>query len=514
MDCPKCGKPLKEGAKFCVYCGEKIAQAEPAKPEQHPTQSEETKPVTQETETETKSETIHGDLSQNAARRIYWEIQPGQVARVISSNDISKFKDVKGIVISEGTTAYVRVNGKTIANISGGTYDFKQAEDYGNAGEANNKGWNLVRNLFKSKKDRPSEEEKALMESIKKGASFSILVLIDKAFQLMIGAKQPSLNDYQTFKPMTIRTKLLELQVGVNAYFQVADKEMFVEHWLNGRNVLTTADLVDELSDIVRVRLQECLKNAEWEGNQLPDELRRRLKDELNEDAVNQYYGLNIARLVEISAQSADLERFSNLSREMYLSEQELDYLQRTNDFKNRLAEVQNAQQLHEARTQVDLQRQLDEINKDNLLRQDELDKFTLLLDSERRLREARTKEEEDVVLAEIRKKGLLRENELKDLEQDADLARRRKEADFAFEQQQREEDLKAQKRQREFEQFMAMENAANQHEMEMARINNETERQWQERLNQQQQKQNDQMMEMLQILAGKNNNNNNNNNN
>ena len=37
MDCPKCGKPLKEGAKFCIYCGEKLTVSEPAqqpKPEE------------------------------------------------------------------------------------------------------------------------------------------------------------------------------------------------------------------------------------------------------------------------------------------------------------------------------------------------------------------------------------------------------------------------------------------------------------------------------------------------
>ena len=302
---------------------------------------------------------------------------------------------------------------------------------------------------------------------------------------------------------MQIQTRHYTLQVGVNAYFQIQDKEQFILHWLTDKAELTTAHLVDELSDIIRTRLAACLDDTAWEGNKIPDDLRRALKDQLNENAVNEYFGLSIARVVEITAVSEDLERFRQLSNEMYLSEQELDYLKRTNDFKNRLAEVQNAQQIHEARTGVELQRELDNINKDNLLREDELEKFKLILESERRLREARSKEEEDKVMAEIRQAGLLREIDYKRLEQEADIERRRREADFEFEQQQRQEALKAEHRQRQFEQFMAMESAANQHEEEMARIQAAGNQQWSERLHQQQQAQNDQMMQLLQTMAG-----------
>jgi hypothetical protein len=302
---------------------------------------------------------------------------------------------------------------------------------------------------------------------------------------------------------MQIQTRYLTLQVGVNAYFQIQDKELFIQHWLTERNALTTAHLVDELSDIIRARLTECLDDTVWDGNRVPDDLKRTLKEQLNQNAVSQYFGLAIARVVEITAVSEDLERFRQLSSEMYLSEQELDYLRRTNDFKNRLAEVQNAQQIHEARTGVELQRELDKINQDNLLREDELEKFKLILETERRIREARSKEEEDKVMAEIRQAGLLREIDYKRLEQEAEIERRRREADFEFEQKLREEQLKAETRQRQFEQFMAMENAANQHEQEMARIQAAGNQQWSERLHQQQQAQNDQMMQLLQTMAG-----------
>lgn len=493
MNCPKCNKPLKEGAKFCVYCGERVAPVVS-------TLSTAPSAVVQE---EPEAAVPTGDLGQDLNRYIYWEVQPGQVARLIHSSDLANFKDVRGVVISEGTTAYIRANGKTFCTLAGGSYDFdtKKPDPYDSTSPIK-RAWNIVVNLFRSIHHPDTDEEKAIFELAKQDCTFSIVILVDKAFPLLIGAKQASLDDYKTFRPMRIHTALLDLEVGVNAYFQIADKDLFIQHWLTDRKEVTTTHIADELSDIVRAQVQECLGNASWEGDKVPDELRRQVKDEINKDSIRTYFGMRIARIVEISSVNQDLERFRQLSNEMYLSERELDYLRRTNDFKNRLAEVQNAQQLHEARTNLDFQRELDAINKDNLLRQDELDKFVLLLESERRLREARTQEEEDAALAEIRKTGLMREIAYRRIEQDADLERRRKEADFAYEQQQREAEMKARQRQQQFEQFMAMEQASNQHELEMARTRGEYDSQWRERLSEQQQRQNEQMMSLLHEMA------------
>ena len=332
---------------------------------------------------------------------------------------------------------------------------------------------------------------------------------------MLVGAKQPTIDDYKTFKPMVIKTKFYDLHVGLNAMFQILDKERFINHYLTDCSLLTTAHIVDTISDSVRSTLQQLLEEREWDGSSLPADIRREMKESINEIATEQFYGLGIARIVEITADSSDMERFRNLSREMYLSEQELDYLQRTNEFRNRMTAVQNAQQIAEARSEAELRAELDKINKDNLLNKDEMDKFQLMLDSQRRLREARTKEEEDALLAEIRKQGLLRDIDYKRLEQEAELERRQRERDFEFQEQQRQEQLKMDRRQKEFEMFMTMENASNAHELEMARIHADTDKEWHERMREQQQRQNDQMMELLRTMASNNhpqqNNNNNN---
>ena len=508
MECPNCHHELKEGAKFCTHCGTRIQPAEP-----QPEQQE------QASEPQVEQPVVAEDLQQSQQGRVYWNIQAGQVARVITQDELGQLKDIKGVTIAEGTTAYIRVNGQTIATISGGSYDFKSVKQeavnaVNHKENALERAWGFVTNLFRSgkKEDEAASQDaaKKVEEHKSKGSAFSVIILVDKAFPLLVGAKQANLDDYATFKPMEIQTKYHTLQVGLNAYFKIADKERFLLHYLADKKVLNTAQIVDEIADSVRAVLQENLQDAEWEGSRVPDDLRRGMKEHLNAIANEYFFGLEIVRIVEITASNEDMERFRQLSREMYLSEQELDYLRRTNDFKNRLAQVNNAQQIEEARTELDLQRELDKINQDQLLRQDELDKFRLLYDSERRLREARTKEDEEAALADLRRSQLVREDEIaalqhqmetntyqrgqllqmmqlkdsidyKRVQLEGDLERAEMQAmselkieraryDLQFEQMQREEELKAQRRQQQFEQFMAMEQAANEHELQRER--------------------------------------------
>lgn len=508
--CPRCSSPVKPGQKFCTKCGERLIAAEPAKPEQTP----EAQPTATE-DAHAPQQPASDDVVQTSNKLIYWTIQTGQVARVITPQEMAAYSNAKGVVVSEGTTAYVRVDGKTVATLTGGVYEFKEALAKTDEGNAIHRAWNFVKHLFEKKPDAAEEEKKAMIFNLQKAAVFSIVILVNKAFPMLVGAKQPTIDDYKTFKPMVIKTKFYDLHVGLNAMFQILDKERFINHYLTDCSLLTTAHIVDTISDSVRSTLQQLLEEREWDGSSLPADIRREMKESINEIATEQFYGLGIARIVEITADSSDMERFRNLSREMYLSEQELDYLQRTNEFRNRMTAVQNAQQIAEARSEAELRAELDKINKDNLLNKDEMDKFQLMLDSQRRLREARTKEEEDALLAEIHKQGLLRDIDYKRLEQEAELERRQRERDFEFQEQQRQEQLKMDRRQKEFEMFMTMENASNAHELEMARIHADTDKEWHERMREQQQRQNDQMMELLRTMASNNhpqqNNNNNN---
>ena len=438
MNCPHCNQAIKPGAKFCVHCGKKIEAASApsndlAKNDENicPQCHNQLKPGAKfctkcgtkiQTNATINKQPLPQDMD-SANERMIWNIQPGQVARVIGESEFASYNKVKGVIVSEGTTAYIRANGRTIASISGGTYDFTQ-EELPESGMLN-KAWNFISNLFSSKKKEdvaskePNAEElymqqqKAILENAKRGASFSVVILLNKAFPLLVGAKQANLDDYKNFVPMQVATRTATVAMGFNAYFTISDHERFITHYLTDKQVLNTTLLIDELCDTIRVTLENELCNEELTSNRIPKELHDRIKNSINAIAPEAFFGVSLVRIVEISAANDDIERFNKLSREMYLSEQELDYLRRTNDFKNRLADTQNSQRLHEARTEVELQRELDNINRDNILREDELQKFQYLLKNERIIREARSDEERNAALAEIEKTGLIRQEEL-----------------------------------------------------------------------------------------------------
>ena len=413
--CPQCGAPLREGAKFCTKCGCKVGNA-PASA----VSSEDKKPQVAE------------DMG-TAKGRIYWNIQPGQIARVITEQEFDSYSKVQGIIISEGTTAYIRANGHTIASISGGTYDFiaDAGQPAAELKESVRQGWSVLTSLFKSRSRKAAEaaagptpeelykqQQQAILENAKRGVAFSVVILLDKAFPLYVGAKQANLDDYATFVPMKIQTRYLEMAVGVNAYFKITDPERFIIHYLTDKHLANNAIVVDEIADTVRVTLQEVLGDQEFKENRIPKELHGAIKERLNEVATEAFFGISIVRIVEISAENKDLERMAALSRELYLSEQELDYLRRTNDFKNRLADANNSQRLHEANSEAELRRQLDAINRDNLLQENELKIFEHLLQNERIVREAKSDEEREAALAAIAQSQFVREADMQMLKQ------------------------------------------------------------------------------------------------
>lgn len=420
MNCSKCGAPLKPGAKFCVKCGTKVSTNIP---EAMPPQSQPSD--NQQTGKNDKEDLIVTN------QRIHWNITPGQVARVITEQEMATYKNAEGIIIAEGTTAFIRANGATIATISGGSYDFQPRRT--TVGEAIStsisNAWQVIIDLFKSRRkmleNQPEQDTKVEMYAkqqreifaqAKAGASFSIVILLDRAFPMLIGAKQEHLDDYKNFKPMLIHTQHHDMNVGLNAYFRIKKQEEFILHYLVDKQYLNTAILIDEITETVRTTIQEVLYNQSITSNRIPNELLPVIKEQLNKVAEETFWGLEIVRIVEISADNEDIQRFNDLSHEMYLSEQELDYLRRTNDFKNRLAEVNNSQQIHTARTAVELQQRLNEINRDQLLTEDEMNKFVLLLENERLLREARTTEEREAALAEIERTRLIREDDLAEI--------------------------------------------------------------------------------------------------
>ena len=446
MKCQNCHSELLEGAKFCTMCGTPVAQQEGVSLSRCKVCGAELfseakfctacgAPIegTVGSETQTAMHNQGGELT-TVKQRIFWNIHKGEIACRINEAEFLHYDSAQGLVVNEGTTAYVKANGKVLAEIHGGIYDFMDPEElrkilesrHGGVVSLLGSGWRFMVNavLGRRIKDRLDSHEKpveqqhsldTLIESLKRHDIFSLQLRLNKDFSLVFGEK--TAEDPAGFMPMCIHTRDLDVQVGIRAIFRISDFSCFADHFLVDQAVVTTTSIAQALQPVVHNAVQAVLQDREIRSTTLETEL----IDTIAMRIINsgELYGLTLERIAEIAVSNEDLERLRALSRELYLSEQELDYLHRTNDFRNRLIAETNAQTVAEAHSDLELFQGLQQVNKDRLLSEDELDKFYMVLSREKRIREARNEDEIETAMAEIAKTGLLREEDLENLRND-----------------------------------------------------------------------------------------------
>ena len=418
--CGKCGARLLPGAKFCTTCGAPAAAA----PESAPA------PEAQAAE--------GGELAA-VKQKIFWNIQKGEVACRVNESEFVSYDSAQGLIVNDGTTAYIKANGKVLAEIHGGIYDFVDPDELerilesrrgGAAGALAGGGRFLITALqgrrVKDKFDKSGDPERqrsldAVIESMKRHEAFSLTLKLDKSFSLVFGSG--TAEEMAEFKPMTVRTKLLDLQMGLRAIFRISDFDRFAEYFLTDERVATTLKIAGKLQPTIQNAVQAVMQDREVEGTSIPADVVELITAKIVA-AGDQFYGLTLERVAEVAASNEDLERLRSLSRELYLSEQELDFLRRTNDFRNRLATETNGQAIADARSDLQLYQGLQEVNKDRLLADDELDKFYTVLSREKRIRDAQSEDEVEAALSDIEKTGLLREEDVENLR--IDIAERR----------------------------------------------------------------------------------------
>ena len=419
--CPKCNAPMLPDARFCTTCG---AAVEPA--------------AAQASQAPDGQAAGGGELA-TVKQKIFWNIQKGEVACRVNESEFIRYDSAQGLIVNDGTTAYIKANGKVLAEIHGGIYDFVDPDELkrvlesrtgGAAGLMAGSGRFLINALLgrrvKDKfddKDAPERQRSldAVIESMKRHEAFSLLLKLDKSFSLVFGSG--TAEDMAEFRPMSVRTKLLDLQVGLRVIFRIADFNRFAEYFLTDEPVATTRRIAEKLQPVMQNAVQAVMQDRQVEGTSIPAEVAEAITARIAASG-DQFYGLALERVAEVVASNEDLERLRSLSRELYLSEQELDYLRRTNDFRNRLAAETNSQAIADARSDMQLYEGLQQVNKDRLLADDELDKFYTVLSREKRIRDARSEDEVEAALADIEKTGLLREEDVDNLR--IDVAERR----------------------------------------------------------------------------------------
>ena len=227
--CPKCNAPMLPDARFCTTCG---AAVEPA--------------AAQASQAPDGQAAGGGELA-TVKQKIFWNIQKGEVACRVNESEFIRYDSAQGLIVNDGTTAYIKANGKVLAEIHGGIYDFVDPDELkrvlesrtgGAAGLMAGSGRFLINALLgrrvKDKfddKDAPERQRSldAVIESMKRHEAFSLLLKLDKSFSLVFGSG--TAEDMAEFRPMSVRTKLLDLQVGLRVIFRIADFNRFAEYF-------------------------------------------------------------------------------------------------------------------------------------------------------------------------------------------------------------------------------------------------------------------------------------------
>ena len=404
MECPKCHKFVEDTWKMCPYCRTQLNPVE-------------------------KSEEEKNSPLQVYKNKAIWRIVPGEVARHIRESELDNFDQITGIIIEEGVSAYIYVDGTRVAELGSGAYEFTAKEEIEKilneriGGARHSQIWKWVVGLIKGKRvgdqvklHEDLKEAKSLedvLHFLRQDSVVSIYLKLDKTFPLLFGIDQN--NNYQ---PIPVRSQISDINVGMTMQLQISDFNEFIPHYLVGKKNVTRQDIQLELLNEVEAVLRHKLASEIIDERGFTTELRTKIENELI--SLNDLlHGVSIVRVIELSCDNADFERFRGLAKEIYLTEREIDYMQRTQEMKNRVAVFENSQAIHEARSRYELEKALDEINKDGLLEKEELRQFIKTLDAQRQIKDAKSDFEVRYALNDLKRSGMLSDDEVDKLATD-----------------------------------------------------------------------------------------------
>ena len=392
--------------------------------------------------------------------RAIWSIQPGQIARKISERELEEIEKLKGVIVQEGCQAIIFANGELVATLSAGAYQFfksveeekaaikaaiekaekeldekerkareqrRQQEptfrELGVVGEIGRAGRWVGRLIFGEKKDEKKEKIERrkldyarILSQATQSPILSVYIVSERHITMTFAGSTEA-DGHLAFMPYKIPTKIVDVNTGVSLQLRINDIHQFATNYLADKNVATTMQFEQMLAPSIENTLRQMLRNLDYEASGLPEPVLNNLKIRIQQTINEQLFGIQCERVLQITDSSADFERFRAVERELYCSEQELGFLQRTGEFRNRLAQETNKQTIDKATSEEELRYALQQLNRDQLLHDDEMEQFILLLNAQKRLREAKSQEEEYEALIDIKKSRLVKDDELAALE-------------------------------------------------------------------------------------------------
>ena len=420
MKCPKCGYPVLPKFTKCPHCGESLIK-----------------------EDNNTNLPDANDFSIVKGRAI-WNVQKGEIAHLIKETELINTDGLKGVIVQEGCTAIVFMNGIITSIMQAGIYSFPTKEPtpairpvvpsepkagdrtndftgFANGESAIGRG---IRNfLFGKKKDENPEQHVKRVERTKEKISklpdfktCRIYIVSNRLFNLFFDLQVDEEGNYD-FAPFVIATKTVDAKIAVSLQMQVTNMNEFVDNYLTDQQSVSTVLFQQQLRTCIKSTLAQLLRNLDYQQDGLPEPIVNNLKNRIKSACNEQLYGIEVTKVLDITDESEDFNRFRSAEHDLFVNEKELDYLTRSNEFRNRLEQEKNKQEANQAANAESLRQTLQSINKDKLLSEDEMEQFVMMMDSQKRLREAKTKQEEYEALSDMKKSRLVKEEDIAALE-------------------------------------------------------------------------------------------------
>lgn len=420
MKCPKCGYPVLPKFTKCPHCGESLIK-----------------------EDNNTNLPDANDFSIVKGRAI-WNVQKGEIAHLIKETELINTDGLKGVIVQEGCSAIVFMNGIITSIMQAGIYSFPTKEptpairpvvpsepkagdktnDFtGFANDESAIGRGIRNFLFGKKKDeKPEQHEKRVdrtKEKINKLPDLKtcrIYIVSNRLFNLFFDLQVDEEGNYD-FAPFVIATKTVDAKIALSLQMQVTNMNEFVGNYLTDQQSVSTVLFQQQLRTCVKNTLTQLLRNLDYQQDGLPEPIVNNLKNRIKSACNEQLYGIEVNKVLDITDESEDFNRFRSAEHDLFVNEKELDYLTRSNEFRNRLEQEKNKQEANQAANAESLRQTLQSINKDKLLSEDEMEQFVMMMDSQKRLREAKTKQEEYEALSDMKKSRLVKEEDIAALE-------------------------------------------------------------------------------------------------
>lgn len=396
-----------------------------------------------------------------------WGIQRGQIARRITERELDAVDGLNGVIIQQGCSAMVFVNGELVKVMEAGAYKLQVKSDL----EMKKLIETLTNQLMQNHKDKVKTAEEAERQRlqnmtiaergglvgiagswIKRGLEFvfgaspvakksdkdkeleamkrfkaeaekivkadnpqpllSIILISNRFFNLTFGGVESE--DGITFNPYIIPMGFLDVNIGVEVEMRISDITSFATNYLTDHNSLTTNDVFHLLNFDIENTVRLVLRNQEYTQQGLDANTRAQLSQQILASINRRLYGIECTQILNITDSQDDVfGRFREVEKEIYCSEKELEYMTRTGEIRNRMEQKQNRQLLNTAQNAADYNQAMLQIDKQGLLTEDERAEFVMMLETQRQVREATTKEEAYEKLLVLQGNRLVKEDEL-----------------------------------------------------------------------------------------------------